>query len=272
MNINSKSISKKISVYTTSDYGMFENVPGNRCVSLVGDIRKSQMKSLMNNGWFNHEPAKCVLHNGKMYIIDGQHRIEMAKRLKIDVCFIVLDTTYEKALELMVELQSGKSWSIIDYCNKYGIDNDNYKYAISFAQKNGISINQSLALNAGELAATGNIADKIKSGRYVTNNKEYANKVIDIRNAFSGIKKISNTTALLKACAKLAHVKEFSLDQLKNKLNTFSYLIENQGSVDGFIQMIELIYNYHNNMKIPLFFIVKETMARRSVAQPLKKA
>lgn len=113
---NSKEISK---IYETYDYSIFKKLVGNRPVnSHVNAIAKS----MKNDGWIG-APIEV---NEKMEVVDGQHRLEAAKRVGIPVRYEV-----QKGLNLrkcQVMNNTSKGWRNSDYVNsQIELGNKNYE-------------------------------------------------------------------------------------------------------------------------------------------------
>jgi len=72
--------------YSTNEYSLFKKVKGNRKITerKVTSIIKSYEKGI------NLFPYCPVLVNKEMYIIDGQHRFEACKRLKLLIYYVIV--------------------------------------------------------------------------------------------------------------------------------------------------------------------------------------
>ena len=93
-------------VIKTNDYNTFKVMPGNRPVNKLHVRRLSQSmeeKHLMSP----------ILVNEKMQVIDGQHRLEAQKSLKLPV-FYIINKGYGKKETHMLNSNS-KDWKNDDF-------------------------------------------------------------------------------------------------------------------------------------------------------------
>lgn len=101
----------KILLQFTKNYDMFELKEDNRDVNDNAHI-KALMGSMERNG-FLKSGAISVKNNGNKYVVlDGQHRLEAARRLGITLWYTVDDEIPEGALP---DLQIAKKWLPKDY-------------------------------------------------------------------------------------------------------------------------------------------------------------
>jgi len=252
-------------IYETKDYSLFNYISGNREKRFGGEIRRLQKQSLKKHGWFRHEPAKVILHNGKYLILDGQHRAQIAEELGIEIVYTVLDMPYGDALQIIPTMQISKPWSFIDYIHKYASEGiRDYVCIEEFSKIHNIPVGSASSLLYGELPSSMNISSKIKGGEYKVKNILYANKVLEVYNMI--MPHINRThSRLLLACAKVVHVKEFDAIRLKKKLEKYGHLIKNVHSCNNFLDLIEEIYNRGSSNKVNLAFLTNEAIKRRDV-------
>jgi hypothetical protein len=93
-------------VHTTTDYFLFKPIEGNRNKNLIHLSRLK--KSLSENYLFT-----VIIVNEKYEIIDGQHRFECVKELKLPLHYIVCNGYGLN--EVHVLNQNSKTWNAEDY-------------------------------------------------------------------------------------------------------------------------------------------------------------
>lgn len=97
--------------YWTGNYDMFKLIEGNR---IVDENHVKRLMKMMEKGFDGTRPIKV---NERMQVTDGQHRLEAARRLGIDVAYVVSDGA---GLEDCIEDNSGrKSWTDLNFINAY---------------------------------------------------------------------------------------------------------------------------------------------------------
>jgi hypothetical protein len=113
-------------VKTTNTYSIFNKVIGNR------ELDKNNLQRIKNS--INEIGLQMpILVNKTNSIIDGQHRLQAAKELKIPVTYIISRDTAEDNID---QLQISKKWTALDFCNKNALKGDkDCKRALSIANK-----------------------------------------------------------------------------------------------------------------------------------------
>ncbi len=113
-------------VKTTNTYSIFNKVIGNR------ELDKNNLQRIKNS--INEIGLQMpILVNKTNSIIDGQHRLQAAKELKIPVTYIISKDTAEDNID---QLQISKKWTALDFCNKNALKgNKDCKKALSIASK-----------------------------------------------------------------------------------------------------------------------------------------
>lgn len=102
-----------ISIFQTSDYSIFKTQAGNRSLA-ANDLKRIEKKILANN-LLKYHPILV----GKDYrVIDGQHRLEVAKRNNLEVSFIVMQS--KSSLKTTQSINTtGKAWQVKDFLRSY---------------------------------------------------------------------------------------------------------------------------------------------------------
>lgn len=116
-------------VKVTKEYGKFKSILGNRVIFPSHVTRMAY--AIKQKNLLEYQP---ILVNAAMYVIDGQHRLAAAKRLKIEIPYIVVpDTDLEDVRMLNSHL---KSWSARDFADSYAkTGNKHYKELLAFIKK-----------------------------------------------------------------------------------------------------------------------------------------
>lgn len=98
---------------------------------------KELMKSMAKMGFNENFPIECAFIEGYLYILDGQHRAEAAKRLKIPFHYIVKPsiTTFKAANEYCEERNNSKrsAWDLCEYI--YRVISDVKSYPLEKREK-----------------------------------------------------------------------------------------------------------------------------------------
>lgn len=98
-------------VKETSNYGLFKILNGNRPVSEI-HVRKL-MDSFITEGYL----FSPILVNKYFEVIDGQHRLEAAKRLKLPIYYIQDDNYSLNEVQILNSLN--KVWTNVQYLDSF---------------------------------------------------------------------------------------------------------------------------------------------------------
>ena len=99
---------KQMQLKSTKTYSIFNKVIGNRNLD---SKNLSRIKNSINEIGLQMP----ILVNENKSIIDGQHRLQAAKELKIPVTYIISNESNEENID---QLQISKKWTALDFCNR----------------------------------------------------------------------------------------------------------------------------------------------------------
>lgn len=236
-----------MNILTTTDYSIFSRLDNNR------DIDWSHVNVIVAS--MKQKLTPFIIPVTKDYeIIDGQHRYEALKILKLPIYYYI-DETYDKYD--MIRLNSNnKNWTNNDYLQYWlkeykNVPNNDYEEYVIFREKyNLLHSNALLLINLYSSAENHN---KFKKGTMRFSNKAKSYEVAD---DLLKISKIADF-ALTKKAFQYAYLicynkKNFDNKIFLSKLSLIPNELVNQVSVKKFIDNIEEIYNYKNKNKINL--------------------
>lgn len=231
-----------IKSFKTTQYNRFKTMPENRDVKAA---RLSKIeKSVLDVGWI---PSRIVV-NEKMEVIDGQGRLEVAKKHGLPVYCDMIKGIGAKECRAMNAYQT--NWSNIDYINSYAnAGNQSYRYI------------QALHKQFGELGlGTVLLAAGIKSGSHATKDDPLrrGELVIDERGYNLAVKKLDYIKPFrdtLKAAGGrtecycnavfFAHdIPEVNLKELKERILKYQNMLTEIANYTQAVKVIEDIYNY----------------------------
>jgi len=251
-------------ILETNDYKKFELSKFNRDVEKITELEKSMKK----HGWIDAYPMHVIKNGaGKLLIKAGHHRFEVAEKLNIPVKYVICDddaTIHE--LE-----KSTTPWKMKDYMVSYiRCGQHSYQVVKKYHERTGISLLPCIAMLGGESAASHNKLKAFKDGRFQIDDPSHAELVADII-LYCVKNKITWATNSLfvKAISRIARADDFSPSLFKRKIKSFSMLFEKQANLQGYMEMIESIYNRQNKNKVPLVFNADKAARERSAAMVL---
>lgn len=240
-----------MSVLRTKDYEMFKKSSANR------DINEFNVKQLMKSiSVKNLLDERPILVDKEMRVMDGQNRLEAARRLNIEIAYSVCENIMDEDIILLNANQ--KNWQLTDYLNYY-VKKSNTQYVTlnDFLEKNKLSIMQMRALmNEGE-----KFSDKFKKGEFTfPKNGQFSKVAMRLENLRFVQEYIALKMPETKICYDGSHFIHGLLEFFNNKkvdIGVFTHKLEYKLDLlrpstnrVGYINMFKAIYNFKNENPI----------------------
>ena len=199
---------------------------------------------------------KCqpILVNKEWYVIDGQHRLEAAKRLQIPISFVVDENL---TLEDMATLNiASKKWAVSDYLNYYARKGfPDYLKLEDFIKKEKMQLNVAFMLFHGSKNTS--FFKSFSEGKYkFPNEVEYAEAmktnlmikdIIDfIKRKTSGTKTYLDKVSFYGALVEFFNIKSFEYEKFKTKLELKLDFMRRCTTKTQYILLFKQIYNWKN--------------------------
>lgn len=220
-------------VQETTDYGQFKTIIGNRGVNenhLADLVKEVEMNNLLS--------VQPIIVNEKGEVIDGQHRLEVAKKLRTPIYYVTVPGLSVKHLVRLNNSQ--RKWKTIDFVNLHcALGNQNYIELRNFSEKNKLSIPISVLL----ISARGNLTigkASFKEGGYEISDLDRGQELFEIGNELSkffrsaGIRANDSFWAALKGT-------DLTLSEQGLSINSLVEGVKKQGAV---IDWEEQVVNY----------------------------
>jgi len=233
-------------IEVTSEYDVFERMPGNRPVDEhhVANL----MKRMRRRDLFT--PIQI---NQNFEVIDGQHRLEARRRLGLPVPYFA---TTDYGLEEVQELNAQqKKWSIDDFVKSFiELGKAHYKTYQWFRRQFQLPHVQTveLLMDGDKDLTSRNCRDIFLSGNF---------KVVDLEKAKAKAQMVTavqpffdhwNNRGFVKALLFCVRKKDFDFKKFLGKLENQPTALKPQATTDLYIQHIEDIYNYRSSNKVSL--------------------
>lgn len=237
----------QIKIFETTDYDQFKKILGNRTLER-GHIAKLT-KSILKNNMLAQNP---ILVNADMEVIDGQHRLEVAKANKLSIYYtIVMPGTLKEVQQLNF---AQKQWTMEDYFKSYcELKNPHYLKLRDFIKDTGLSIS-----NAGLLIGNTNrnIAvftesrASFKMGKFTITNFERGER---FKGYFEDLQpyikeaRINNDRQFIACLIKIDNLIDEGLLDWNRMLEKFiqsGYKIERMFRARDYLRFFEDVYNF----------------------------
>jgi hypothetical protein len=225
----------------TKQYSKFIYVKGNRPID--PNHVKKLAESIHEKNLLHLNP---VLVTSKMQVIDGQHRIEAAKLLKIEIYYEVSDEITKSDMSRLNK--NKKNWTITDYINYYC--EEGYQIYIrfrDFANENPqfkLSVLLKIVLPSDGSEYTKSVQDGVLN----ISNMDKAKKIIDAINKINNLPfdfKFIYDCRFPLAIGKCITTPKFNIDNLTEKIKANPRRFVKCSTKEEYLELIEEIYNYY---------------------------
>jgi hypothetical protein len=235
----------EIKTYKTKDYGRFKKIVGNRPVTEKG-VRElvRKMKGKGENAMYHHS----IVVNNYDQIIDGQHRLEAAKRLGIYVFYTVI---VGATIQTVKESNAQVHWTTSDETNCF-VEQGNSEYIVlkQFAShyKIGHGIAQSLLSGSTTHEGVRNIR-AFKAGEFKVTSLSEATAIMEMVVVLSQFYTETSKRAFIMAIQRLFYMSGFNFQRLLRKFQTGSKL-EHCTTAVNYLRKLQQMYNYCERQKV----------------------
>lgn len=228
-------------VYYTRDYSRFKMILGNRT------LNQSKINKIIrdiDNGIDMLKYCPIVVDND-MNVIDGQHRLSVAKKLKSNIWYMIMDNTPE--LYDIAKINSNTDrWKTKDFLKCYiATGNDQYIMLKKFLETYQINISTAInLLMFGYVASGGNHNAKkhFESGTFVVNFIKKANQIGDTCLLFKN-HPCYNKRSFVHAIAVIMESNKCDFDRLLKNFNTNPQALDSCSDYKNYLTALEIIYN-----------------------------
>ncbi len=239
-----------LTIKQTSDYKIFKYIKGNRIPKekdineLMEQIRKSKIV----------EPI-CV--NEKLEILDGQHRVEVCKRLLLPVNYYILKGGTLDTVHAMNTVR--KNWTNTTFAESYAsLGKQSYQIYTNFKEQYGFSHDIALLLLRGKNTGGGNAGNtarrEFKEGMFSIDSAkratDIAEKLIQLAPYYNGYKRRNFVYAMMNCM----NIPKFEFKEFIKKVAYQQRKMVHCVSVDMYMEMIAEIYNYQRRKEDKLNF------------------
>ena len=236
-----------LNILKTTDYDQFKIKKGNRGVSK--QMVRKLTNSISKNNLLSANPG---IVNKEGYIIDGQHRLEACKILKIPFYYVIFDPASLTEIQLLNA--NMKVWSSLDFMESYiALGNKNYQIFKDFIEKYKFPFTMSRVMLEEPYALhlkRGN-SDIFKSGKMQIPDLKKSIQIADEMAEWMEYAHESTKTSVrfYEAIFRMQKYHSEEKQALMLKLIETGKKIYRCESVRGYIRQFEDILNYKNNGK-----------------------
>lgn len=245
-----------LQIHSTHDLSIFKTLNGNRELNLSHVDRIAQ--SIVDNGFLKVP----IVVNENFEIIDGQHRVEAARKVKSMVYYVKVKN-YNLSTAIILNANSA-NWKTIDYVKSFcERGNINYLKLMHLYESNkDFGLNTCAEMSTDFMYRLvrnkdNSKADAIKTGEFIYND------VNDAEYIFESMRKIHGNIPESKSAIYCRTIKiclknqDFKLPDFVYKANKYPDLYRKSNTISVIMQNIERIYNYNNKTKKQIYLSSK---------------
>ena len=248
---------KMTKILSTTDYDKFSLYEKNRAVSENHVQKLINLISIQND--LHLHP---LIISPSMHIIDGQHRLQAAKRLGLTVYYLIDETGTEEKISTVNSFQ--KSWRRDDYLNYYARSGyEDYIKLEEFAKTNSLSLTIALTW------LTSSRFGDFKSGRYIfkidpetCNALKFAKRFMDELQAIFPEKPIRQDIFLHSALRSFFSSPNVNADRFFDRLSICKHLLSKKYCLRDYLDMLCAIYNYRMSNSTKITYMVSCGLTR----------
>lgn len=220
-------------------------------------------KSIKDHGFLPSKPIQVYKKENKFVIVDGHHRFEAAKRIKVAFYYVLESQTCQGVMA--VENLLVKKWNMIDYVRLFAARGDENYARLLYYHKKGISISMSSSMMIGNLAASGNASKAVMSGKFKIKETAQIETIVSFIDEFRGLNEACVSRSFVAALSKCLMWEGFDVSHFRNRLRNYYPMIQKQSTDEKMLDEIESVYNYKSKSKIPIKIPAQEAAKKRNV-------
>lgn len=222
-------------VYETTDYDMFVFIESNRDLIVNENLRMSIEESGI---------LVPALVNEKMEVIDGQHRISIAKLCGVKIPFIVVNGLSKK--DMIPINNSSKNWTFVNYIETYAKEGfDDYIDLVNLQRYYPVTMKVLVSL-AGNTTDGTKHHIKTKLGKFSFYDRDILLDFLDQYKKLNDAMGGKNPSSLPLVIYTMYRNKNFDINRL---IDRASLLSRNIKGITGHSKLVEVTMNvYHQNL------------------------
>jgi hypothetical protein len=244
-----------VKVYHSREYGSFKMIDGNR------ELNETKINKIMKDinagiDVLKYYPIQVREVDGRLHIIDGQHRFFIGKKMGRAIYYILLGE--DRSLYDIAAINSNtEKWKTRDFINCYvNLDNEHYKDLDEFMRKYGLSATLCAKLLTdgypGQGSGGTDVLESFQRGKFEVKAREEAKKLADICAHFNDFKYAKNANFFI-AVKKIMDAGKIDIWDLVKKYNGYKDELIKQLSWKEYITNLENIYNKRLQSRVIIY-------------------
>lgn len=229
------------------------------------DARKhaTLKESMKKYGYLKCYPIVCYRDkNGNLVVKDGQHRLLLAEELGLSVYWVLAEQDFDVAFIAATT----RGWQKIDFALKYAANGiASYDEILQLHERYKIGVSQCAQLLSGSSTFV-NISKAFHNGTFKVRDKKWAESLAAVYARLFGISNKIRDGFCLSALMGCFRVPQFDPDRLLHNAERCREKFVKYGSREGYLQMLEDVYNFGRSKLFGLKLAAIMAMRERNPA------
>jgi hypothetical protein len=238
-------------VLSTTDYSIFKKHSCNRDIQSDQAYLKKLENSIRYKNLLEYRPISV---NAKMEVMDGQNRLEVAKRLGVPIYYSIDDKLEDE--DIIAFNETVKRWGIEDYCNFWAQKgNANYQKIFEFCKKNTLAFSAGYSLLRGSGSKESNSEFKTGSYRFpsqedILQKEESICRAHEISGLIYrktlGPKKYLSSPKFYRSVFSFLQCAPIDFEAFMKRLEKKCDVIKICSNIEEYVKLLKAIYNFGN--------------------------
>lgn len=240
-----------IEIKNSLEYDLFETITGNRNINQKKVDRICQdIQDGLN--LLPYCPVMVYEANGKLNLVDGQHRFTVSKKLGLPVYYVVC---HEISLQQIATINSKQDkWTAKDFLKCYiKLGNDHYIKLEEILKKYQVQISTAYEMLMQGQPINRKSSEYFKNGTFEVRFLEETIDVLELAKDIFGRYVFTYDRHLLAALLRIQEKGKCNFKILKEKISSAPNLMDKQSTVKNYIYNIERVYNHNNRERQVIF-------------------
>lgn len=235
-------------IQSTTNYSQFNFFDENRGIDPAN--YKNLRESIEEVNLLHLKP---IVVDQDMYVIDGQHRLQVAADLGVPIYYVQGEIA---DIHAVINLNANmRPWKLKDYlqyfCKKGKQD---YIELREFQTTHDLNITDAInLLGFGGTSAWQSALQKFKRGNFEIRTREVAEDFIDKIEQLSKFYDFAKTRSFIRAFMKLYKSDKFDFERLYNKATYASRKVQRSPNADMYLRQLDELYNFNTNDTVHFF-------------------
>lgn len=237
-------------IYFTTDYARFKMITGNRPLN-AGKIKKILNDIGDGTNVLKYCPILCIEKDGRLDIIDGQHRFYVSRKIGSPVFYTI--STSLSLYDIAKINSNTEKWKPSDYVNCYvQLENPHYKTLEGLLDDYPVPISTAISiLISGKISGGGRNRDSFERGEFEVKKEDDTRALCESVSKFEFNKKFSRD--FMRAIEKVKEGNKISLQELTEKVNANIEKLTPQSSYKDYLFNLENIYNIKKSIRSVIY-------------------